>query len=229
MVVAPVGTGGAVNLYNNAGSTDLIVDVVGYFTASGGSGYRAVTPTRVLDGWSTPMKAGQARVLPVAQRLGIPAGQLTGVAVNVTIAGAPAPGYVQLSPGSGTTTATSTANASVGQDVANRAFVGVQNGELTVRLVGTSAPVFVDVVGYFTSDGSGARYTSVTPTRLLDTRNGTGASGPLGAGQTVSVSVTGASVPSGASSVLATLTSDQTTTTELSGCVWRRQSAARDQ
>ena len=229
MVVAPVGTGGAVNLYNSAGSADVIVDVVGYFTTTGGSGYRSVTPTRVLDGWSTPMKAGQARVLAVAQRLGVPAGQLTGVAVNVTIAGAPAPGYVQLSPGSGTTTATSTANVSVGQDVANRAFVGVQNGQLTVRLAGTSAPVFVDIVGYFTSDGTGARYTSVTPDPGAghpQRHRRDGATRRRPDGQRV-----------GHRSRCAQRRQqraghpDQRPNhdEELSGCLWRRQSAAQDQ
>jgi len=53
-----------------------------------------------------------------------------------------------------------------------------------------------DVVGYYTA-GPGDRFTGVTPTRILDSRNGTGGyTGPWGPGEIHPVTVVGvASVP----------------------------------
>ena len=48
LVVAPVGTGGTVSIFNQFGSADVIVDVLGCFRP-GGAGFVAMTPVRVLD------------------------------------------------------------------------------------------------------------------------------------------------------------------------------------
>lgn len=59
--IVAVGQGGKIAFYNSAGTTQLTVDIVGYFTAGGaaqGSYYVARTPSRLLDtrtvsqGWS---------------------------------------------------------------------------------------------------------------------------------------------------------------------------------
>ena len=44
-----VGTRDRVRIHNSAGTTHVLVDVVGYHVGRGGSGYRPVTPARVLD------------------------------------------------------------------------------------------------------------------------------------------------------------------------------------
>jgi subtilisin family serine protease len=58
LVTVGVGTGGQVSLYNNAGSVDLIADVVGYYAANAsamrsqfsfGSEYHPVVPRRIFD------------------------------------------------------------------------------------------------------------------------------------------------------------------------------------
>ena len=214
LVVAPLGSDGTVTLYNAVGSVHLVVDVVGYFPTSGGSTLKQVAGTRLLDGWASPMASGQSRTLPVASALGVPSSSVTGAVVNVTVAGAEGVGFVQLSPGAASTTTTSTVNYSTAKVATNRALVAVRNGQLTVTNTGATARVIVDVVGYFTGDGGGARYSSITPARVLDTRFRVGASGPLGAGQSLSLPVTGRSgVPSDAAAVLGTLTSDRATST----------------
>ena len=52
-VFAKLGTGGMVTIYNNAGSTDVIVDVNGYFTDASVAGttgvFTPLTPARILD------------------------------------------------------------------------------------------------------------------------------------------------------------------------------------
>ena len=51
--MAKLGTGGKVTIYNNAGSTDVIVDVGGWFTDASVAGtagaYTPLTPARILD------------------------------------------------------------------------------------------------------------------------------------------------------------------------------------
>ncbi|MFE5764221.1 hypothetical protein ACFQ7H_22015, partial [Streptomyces sp. NPDC056492] len=57
-VTVPVGADGTVDLYNNAGSADLIADISGYYVAGdGGQRYTSVSPKRLLDTrspWITP-------------------------------------------------------------------------------------------------------------------------------------------------------------------------------
>lgn len=47
MVIAKVGTGGRISLYNYAGTTDVIVDVLGWFPE--GTSFTGLTPARLLD------------------------------------------------------------------------------------------------------------------------------------------------------------------------------------
>ncbi|MEI2655539.1 MAG: hypothetical protein V9G12_25945 [Microthrixaceae bacterium] len=48
LVLAKVGAGGKVSLFNSAGATHLVADVVGYFSASGGA-FVPVSPERLVD------------------------------------------------------------------------------------------------------------------------------------------------------------------------------------
>ncbi len=52
MVIVPIGRDGAVSIYNAAGNTDLVVDVLGWFPASGS--FVGLTPARLLDTRTTP-------------------------------------------------------------------------------------------------------------------------------------------------------------------------------
>ena len=47
MVIAKVGDGGQVSIYNNTGSVDVVVDVLGWFPS--GSTYNSLVPARLLD------------------------------------------------------------------------------------------------------------------------------------------------------------------------------------
>lgn len=212
MVIAPVGSDNSVTLYNNAGSAHVVVDVIGYFTGGSAGTYKTAVPTRVLDGSASPMVNGEVRAIDVAGRLGVPSGQLAGTVVNVTISGASAPGNVVVYPAGIDVPTASSANVVMGRDVTNRSVVANLTGGIAVRNIGGTARVFIDVVGYFTRDGSGAHYSSVTPTRILDTRYGPGERAPLGAAATLALGIAGtAGVPSGATAVFGTVTSDRTT------------------
>lgn len=151
LAVVPVGgaAGTDIKIYNNVGRAIVYTDVVGYFVPEGdGSRYVALPPTRVLE--RQPLGAGlnvtrsYAAALPAAA---------TGVAANVTTAGATATTYVSVCPG-GTPVdgcrETSTVNPYVGQDTASSTLVGVgpDRSLLYFNNLGTTL-LFTDVQGYF--------------------------------------------------------------------------------
>ena len=202
-IAVGVGGEGKVSLYNNAGRTHLVVDVAGYFTASGGQGFEPLTTAaRVLDTRTAggAMSGGQTRTVTIAGQSSVPA-DATAVMVNVTSVGPGGNGYVAVVP-SGTKPTTSTVNHLPGQDVANRAVVPLAGGKVDVLLAGASAHVVLDVVGWFGPSG-GERFTPVTPVRAFDTRSGAA----LGAGESrVLPVVASTGVPADASAALLTLT-----------------------
>jgi hypothetical protein len=109
----------------------------------------------------------------------------------------------------------SNVNVPQGEAVANLVYVPVGAGG-TIRLnsrPGTTNAI-ADVVGWFDDgDGSGASIQAVTPSRILDTRHGTGGpSQPFGAGETRSLAVRGhGGVPDNATAVVVNLTADRAT------------------
>jgi hypothetical protein len=67
--------------------------------------------------------------------------------------------------------------------------------------------VIFDVTGYFTADTSGARYVPLTPTRILDTRYGTGLSGVFSSHAARTFGMTGhGGVPNNTTAVTGNLT-----------------------
>jgi hypothetical protein len=58
-VIVPLGPGGKIDIYNSQGTTDVIIDVNGFFSpAAGGAGYRPYIPTRICD--TRPVGPGDA-------------------------------------------------------------------------------------------------------------------------------------------------------------------------
>ncbi|MFN8041431.1 MAG: right-handed parallel beta-helix repeat-containing protein [Acidimicrobiales bacterium] len=93
--IVPVGPDGAIQIRNNTGTVQVIADVAGWFTPTGGAGYRPVTPVRILDtrpgtttgGPAGPLGPGATRTIDAVQ---VPTGatavvaNLTGVAPTAT-------------------------------------------------------------------------------------------------------------------------------------------------
>ena len=105
LVIAGIGTGGAIDLYTSA-ATHLVVDVMGWFP-TGGS-LNATTPARLLDtrpaapttdgiaaGGGQVHPGGIVRV-PVAGRGGVPTTGASAVVVNVTAAEPRGSGFVTV-------------------------------------------------------------------------------------------------------------------------------------
>jgi hypothetical protein len=209
LVEVPIGAGGQVSFYNPYGSTDLILDLQGYVGAAaarpGPAGFfKALSPLRVLDtrigvGAPTARVGAQGSIdVQITGRGGVPQAGVSAVVLNVTVTNPSSPGDLRAFPTGGAPPLVSNLNFSPGQTVPNRVVVKVGAGGMVTffNAYGT-VDVVADVGGWFTDSSdplaTGAGFIGVTPSRILDTRNG---AGPLRSGETRPLTVTRGSVPS---------------------------------
>jgi subtilisin family serine protease len=180
-VIVPVGDGDI--CFHVYGTAHLIVDVYGWLPF--GAGFTTVTPNRVLD---TRNGVGVVSVARVGDFTGtaadlpftilgadsVPTTGVAAVSLNLTVSNASAPdagGYVTVYPCATGEPGVSNLNFVDGQIVANAVIVPVDNsGRICFHVYGI-AHVIVDVNGWF---ASGAGFTPVAPSRVMDTRDGTG-------------------------------------------------------
>ena len=162
LVVARVGTGGKVAIYNNAGSTDVIGDIQGWFGPPGsttGSTFFPTNPARILDsrnGTGTPGgvvgQLGEQRTidLTVVGVGGVPATGVTSVVLNVTVADSPGPeSFLTVFPSGTARPFTSNLNFSAFESVPNLVIVRVNNGKVSIYNNAGSTNVIADVQGWF--------------------------------------------------------------------------------
>ncbi len=217
LVTVKVGANGRVDLFNSFGYTDVIADVVGYYTpnapASGGK-FTALTPTRLLD-----TRAGQgAPAVPIGQNQsinltvtgvgGVPATGVSAVALNVTVDQPTGVGFLTVWPTGEAMPNASTHNFVPGLTIANLVLAKVgANGQVSIYNSAGSTHVVADVIGYFSA--SGGLFTPVTPQRLIDTRDGTGGSSTvMGTAETHTMAIaTSNPIPAGAKAVVVNVTS----------------------
>jgi hypothetical protein len=188
LVTVKVGADGRVNLTNNSsGSTDLIADVSGYYlagTATVPGAFVSLDPSRILD-TREGVGAAQAPVAPsgtvglqATGRGGVPADGVAAVVVNVTATAPTAGGFVTVYPSGTGVPAASNLNFGPRQNVPNLVTVKVGT-DGKINLVNFSAgtvDLIADVAGYYlagTATVPGA-FVSLAPSRVLDTRDGTG-------------------------------------------------------
>lgn len=195
LVLAKVGTNGSISLHNGAGTAQLIGDVVGWVPS--GSELMATAPARILDtrvGVGVPaagrMGPGQELDLTALGVGGVPATGVGSVFVNVTAVGSTQGSFITAYPSGDARPMTATVNAAVGKNVATLAVAKLgAGGAFTLYNDSGTTHLIVDVLGYTTTS---ANLTSLTPSRLLDTRTGTGAPvGKVGAGASIDLDVTG--------------------------------------
>ena len=192
-VIAPVSATGTVCFYVY-GSAHLLADVSGYFPA--GAGFNSMSPTRVLDtrgGAKVGNAAGTGApvTLSLAGRGGLPNSGIGAVAMNVTVVDGENPtvggGYVTVYP-CGTRPDASNLNFSAGQTIPNSVIAPVSATGTVCFYVYGSAHLLADVSGYIPT---GPGFTSLTPTRVLDTRNGAKVGNANGTGAPVTLTLAG--------------------------------------
>ena len=157
-VVLPLGAGGAVTVYNDQGSVDLIVDVAGWYGA-GGLAFHPLGPGRVVDtrpGSGEPysgqtLQPRQSLTVQLAGLAGLPATGVSALAVNVTVTDTAAAGDLQVGPGGQPLPDTSEVNWSPGQTTENLVIVGAGSSGSLTFYDGSSGTVdlVVDVYGWY--------------------------------------------------------------------------------
>lgn len=204
LVTVPAGADGSVTIRNAAGSTHVVADLVGWYSADDGplaagatrgGGYHRGGVQRLLDTRSG--LAVQARqYVTVSARY--PGRHVAALAVNVTVTAPLASGYVTAwNAASDTPPLASTLNFNRGETVSNAAIVPASacttaagcNDSATIAIAngsGGGVHVIVDVTGYFDDGGVTADvrfHPLTTPTRIVDTRTSLGTT-PFLAGET---------------------------------------------
>ncbi len=182
MVIAKVGPGGAIELYNSQGCVQVIVDVVGWYSDDSGSpspgGFDGLTPARLLDtrtsGQGPCVSGGEMRELKVTGVGGVPLTGAGAVAINVTVNQPTAASFLTVYPKGVSRPLASSLNFVPGQTVPNLVIAKTSpDGSIELFNASGCVHVIVDVVGWF-ADGAGASspgvFNGLTPSRLLDTR-----------------------------------------------------------
>jgi len=171
-VIVGLGAGRSISIFNNAGSVHVVVDVMGYMTA----GFTGITPVRLLDtrepnDSGLPLGAGATTSVTVAGVAGVPS-SASAVVLNVTAVSPTVGGYLTVWPAGGPKPGTSNLNFVAGDVVPNLVTVGVgAGGQVSVFNLAGATHVVVDIMGWF--DNAGGFAPLGTPSRLLDTREGT--------------------------------------------------------
>ncbi len=195
MTIAPLGDGADICVYAH-GETDVIVDLQGVFLPPTSSlataGFSPLpAPQRLHDTRNT----GRAGTITIAA----PAGA-TAVAVNLTAVNGGRAGWLRAFP-CGSSTGVSNVNYRAGEAVAGAAFVPVSAAGTFCVTSNKPVDMVVDLTGVFRASG-GLSFRPVSPTRMLDTRDGKGGWSPImGSGQAIDFRV----APSAAKAVTGTV------------------------
>ncbi|MGB8861235.1 MAG: hypothetical protein WCC60_18400 [Ilumatobacteraceae bacterium] len=151
MVIVPVGAGGQISVYNDAGSTHVLVDVLGWFPAAGSS-FTAINPYRAEDtrDFRGLIDRGVTSVKTTGKG-GVPASGVSAVVLNVTVVAPSAPSYMTVWPSGAARPNASNLNFVSGQTVPNMVIVPVSpDGWVNFYNQSGMLDVLVDVLGYFT-------------------------------------------------------------------------------
>ena len=229
-------TTGAATLVGTIGNGDLAIRdlAVEIQVDDAASQYTSLaSPARLVDtrltttiglGTTAEVGPGGTLVVGVAGTNGIPA-NATAAVLNVTVTQPDAGGFTTVYPTGTAMPTTSTVNVDgPGQTRAALATVPLgSNGSVSV-FSERGSHIIVDVVGYYGPAVSAAgRFVPLTPSRLLDTRNGTGVpaggTAKVGANQTIELQVTGRggvpaidpANPTNVSAAIVNVTATQTT------------------
>jgi hypothetical protein len=170
----------------NLASAHVLLDITGYYVpGAGGDGYVPVKPKRILDtrdgtgGLSDTFAPWVPRTFQVTGAAsGIPA-EATAVTGILTVATASGRGYLYIGPAEQAQPTTSSLNFPAWDARANSVTVILGTlGTLSITyasaVAGAGAQTIFDITGYYLPGPTGATYMPLTPTRILDTRDGTG-------------------------------------------------------
>ena len=155
--VNPDGTLSAVYIGSGKATVNLVLDISGYFTTSGGAQYHTLDPARIMDsrsdiGVSGPFAAKKARTLQVTGHGGVPAGAVA-ITANLTVTNQTFGGFAAVGPKINASTNFSNLNFPVRDNRANGVTIPLaRDGTLAVIYVapaGQTTNLLLDVTGYY--------------------------------------------------------------------------------
>jgi hypothetical protein len=141
--------------------------------------FNPVTPFRLVDTrqWG-PLGPDSSMPVQVSGRGVLPSSGVSAAAINITVTEPTDTSYVSIYPASAIRPEVSNLNFSRGQTMANLSQVALsQNGQVNVYNSRGWVHVILDLVGFYTSAGPSDHsglYRPLVPSRVLDTRIGTG-------------------------------------------------------
>jgi uncharacterized repeat protein (TIGR03803 family) len=205
--IVPTGTpSGSVSVYVT-NTTNVILDIDGYFTEPGAETYQfyPLTPCRIVDtrnGDGGKLQAGMERDYTIPPNCEVPS-SAKAYSFNVTVL--PSAGgldYLTVWPKGEPQPTVSTLNDNTGTIVANAAIVPAGSENATAFYAhNNSTNLLVDVNGYFAAPGTGGfSMYPVTPCRVLDTRQNNGK--PFSGEKTVNVVGSACAPPSNAAAYI---------------------------
>jgi alpha-tubulin suppressor-like RCC1 family protein len=148
LVTVALGTNRSVTLYNSAGNTQLVADLSGYYTSSGGNSYYQVTPVRLIDTrYGEPLPPNTWG--EVALDTDVPA-SATAVTFNLTGTEPTALTYLTAYPTGSALPNASNLNLAAGQSAANLVTVALgTNKGVNIYNAQGYTHFLMDVAGYF--------------------------------------------------------------------------------
>jgi hypothetical protein len=203
LVVAKVGSDGKIKAYNQAGSTHLIFDVVGWYGGTlpehdsvTGTLLRALRPARILDtrtglGHSGTVGAGQAITVDVTGVGGVPNSGVAAVVINVTVTGPTKGSFLTIYPTGVSRPTASNLNFAAGQTIPNLVVAKVgSDGKIRAYNQAGSTHLIFDVVGWFAKAGTAPEDTTGGP-QVVD---GTSLGAPLSPAERAAITSPGGNV-----------------------------------
>jgi hypothetical protein len=191
---------GGICVYSSS-TTQLVVDVSGFYRASGTGRFTAVTPSRLMDtrapiGPSTRISGGQTVELQVGGANGLPR-DIAAAALNVASVDPSAEGYITVYPCDAARPLAANLNPMPGFVKPNLVVTPVAADGRVCFFTTSDVDLVVDVTGYL-STASPSKFTPSAPFRFTDTREvtrtdvnaGTGGN-RLAAGQVITIQMAG--------------------------------------
>jgi Domain of unknown function (DUF1906)/Fibronectin type III domain len=156
LVMAAVGAGNQVSIWNQAGPVDVVADVVGYYTTQSGDHFHPLVPVRMLDtrdgtgiGTAGPIGAGATIGFQISGTPNIPPGA-TAAVLNVTTVNATQWSFVTIYPSDIAQPGTSNLNFVRGQVMPNLAVARLSGGgRVSIYNFQGTVEVVADAVGWF--------------------------------------------------------------------------------
>jgi Fibronectin type III domain len=183
-VIARVGADGSVSIFNEAGNTNVIADVAGWFddgtTDLPGSVFYPLPPSRIFDTRYIAPAPGDSVFVGDSTRNAIVVGfggvpgdifrtPATAFVGNLTATDTRANGYLTLHPGASERPNASNLNFVSGQTVANFAIVRLGNlGTVDIYNYGGKLNAVLDIFGYFGTEPERVDRTPIAPSPVLN-------------------------------------------------------------